>query len=170
MAVVVKVQGFGTGPGTRAMPFVSSPVTFTVRAIDAGKGERWLSMTTRSPCVQFHWNGKPGSGEKEPVTVPRLMGFENVTTMVAPQATSVAPFAGSVLTIRGGRQTVVNVHGFGFDPVMFVRGFPDVSLADTVTVLGRKPVYGGVPLASLASAALEAQYELADRHSSAALR
>src|SRR5712691_8044934 len=68
----------------------------------------------------------------ETKTVVRCMGRLNVTLTRAVKAMPDAPSAGSVTKICGGAHAVLNIHGFGFEPVTLINGLPVALSADTV--------------------------------------
>ena len=130
---VVNDHGFGTGPGPRSYPFRSFPPTVTVNVIPRGNGLGWLRVMMWESADQLTLNGRP-EGETDHEALAISMGLLNVTVIGESRGTSTVPFAGSVRTTMGGKQTVSNRHGFGGEADRFVNGFPEASLADTVTV------------------------------------
>jgi len=128
---VVKPHGFGTGPGTSELPFVSLPLTSIVNKLQARNGVVWLRVRTVSVGLfQSPVSGKVGVSVH--VTVDLFIASLNVTTMSADSETLVTPAAGLVEMMYGLVQPTVKLHGFGTGPGM--SGSPLVSVPAMVRV------------------------------------
>ena len=116
--IVVKLHGFGFGPGRSGFPAVSLPaVTWTVYTWSSRKFAAWLIVRTVF-VGEFHPKVVPMPGAIEYATVPMFIAWLNVTTMSAASGTFVDAFAGFVRTMTGFVQNEKNVHGFGMGPAV----------------------------------------------------
>src|SRR3990172_2500556 len=109
----VKVQGFGTMPGTMSLP--SRSLAVTTRAIYVTPGTRSVVRVTR---VELRLQLSPppvGDGNRIRLMTGSI-GSLNVTTTSAPSGTLLSWSRGTVDTMKGLVHAVMNDHGFGTGP------------------------------------------------------
>ena len=113
---VVKLQGFGAPPDARQLGTVSHPTAVAWYTVPAANAVAWLAVTIVFVGeFQLYVNVTAGFVVIE--TVSGSIVLLNVTTTTAVRDTPVAPSGGVVTVTCGLGQFVLNVHGFGTDPV-----------------------------------------------------
>src|SRR3990170_5124202 len=112
-SLIVKVQGFGTRPGTRLLPWRSCPDTVATYVVPAARSVRPV-RTVPFPLQLVTID--VGLGFRVRRTDKGSIDSVNVTTMSRPAGTFVWPSAGAVARMMGRSHALRNDHVFGTVP------------------------------------------------------